>query len=372
MKVHYINILLFAVLFNILVNTHKKPFITHHTPKISITRLLCECELYAPANYDNDTQMKAVMENFNKQTQQRFHEYDERLQEKRMQCKEQCDKKSEKIILKDKLEKELMDKFVTLQTDVQSDAIPTCICKKSIAGKVEKGCLRCGGVLGGTLPELGLMGGTALYTLNAWKVAALKYAISAAKKAGAAKGLAEGNALGIEIVNTYLKKLGVENFVPGICEEISSAGHFTKVIDFANTIITKKAQACTVTSSGKDTMCLNFDLGFGIRIRTVGGFENGPPATVRVPEVLEKLVGEAKQAADALAKNTAKKVTADLTAEKTGEIAATYGAWKTTIIASVVAIVIIILIMVIIYKILRYRRKKKMKKKLQYIKLLEE
>ncbi|KYN92981.1 rifin, partial [Plasmodium reichenowi] len=53
------------------VNTHKKtPYSKpHYTPT---TRLLCECELYSPANYYNDPEMKKVMENFNKQTEERF------------------------------------------------------------------------------------------------------------------------------------------------------------------------------------------------------------------------------------------------------------------------------------------------------------
>ncbi|CDO62033.1 rifin, partial [Plasmodium reichenowi] len=159
MKVHYINILLLALPLNILVYNqwNHKSTTPHPTPS---TRLLCECELYEPANYDNDQEMKRVMENFNRQTSQRFKEYDERLQSKRKKCKEQCDKEIQKIILKDKLEKELMDKFATLHTDIQSDAIPTCVCEKSLADKVEKGCLRCTQNLGGIVaPSSGVLAG---------------------------------------------------------------------------------------------------------------------------------------------------------------------------------------------------------------------
>ncbi|CDO61894.1 rifin [Plasmodium reichenowi] len=123
MKVHYINILLFALPLNILVNSHKKP---RTTQKIPTTRSLCECELYAPVNYENDLQMKEVMDNFNKQTQRRFHEYDDRMVEKRKQCKERCDKESQKIILKDKLEKELTEKFTTLETKITTDDFRLC------------------------------------------------------------------------------------------------------------------------------------------------------------------------------------------------------------------------------------------------------
>ncbi|KOB87524.1 hypothetical protein PFDG_03709 [Plasmodium falciparum Dd2] len=124
MKVHYINILLFALPLNILEHNKNEP---HTTPNhTQTTRSLCECKLYSPTNYDSDPEMKRVMQQFVDRTTQRFHEYDERMQSKRMQCKEQCDKEIQNIILKDKLEKELMDKFATLQTDIQSDAIPTC------------------------------------------------------------------------------------------------------------------------------------------------------------------------------------------------------------------------------------------------------
>ncbi|KYN92996.1 rifin, partial [Plasmodium reichenowi] len=113
MKVHYINILLFALPLNVLVklchvnNQRNHKSTTPHTPSpIPTTRLLCECELYMP-NYGNDPQMKEVINNFNKQTQQRFHEYDDRMKTARQKCKDKCDKEIQKIILKDKLEKEL-------------------------------------------------------------------------------------------------------------------------------------------------------------------------------------------------------------------------------------------------------------------------
>ncbi|ETW33151.1 hypothetical protein PFTANZ_06132, partial [Plasmodium falciparum Tanzania (2000708)] len=101
-------------------SNHKN--ILQHTPT---TRVLCECELYTPANYDNDPQMKEVMDNFNRQTQQRFHEYDERMVEKRMQCKDKCDKEIQKIILKDKLEKQMKQELTTLETKITTDDIPT-------------------------------------------------------------------------------------------------------------------------------------------------------------------------------------------------------------------------------------------------------
>ncbi|KYN92979.1 rifin, partial [Plasmodium reichenowi] len=78
-------------------NNKNKPYSTQHT---QTTRLLCECDLYMP-NYDNDPQMKKVMQQFDDRASQRLREYDERLQEKRKKCKERCDKEIQKIILKD-------------------------------------------------------------------------------------------------------------------------------------------------------------------------------------------------------------------------------------------------------------------------------
>ncbi|KOB64131.1 hypothetical protein PFHG_05504 [Plasmodium falciparum HB3] len=247
MKVHYINILWFALPLNILVNTHKKLSTT--TCDIQTTRLLCECDLYMP-NYENDPQMKKVIQQFYDRTTQRFQEYDERLQENRQICKDKCDKEIQKIILKDKLEKELTEKFSSLHTDIQSDAIPTCICEKSLADKVEKGCLRCGGVLGGgVMPGFGAIGGTALYALNQWKPAALLAATKYAMTQGAAAGKIAGEAKGMEIVIHGLKYFGVDNLFPRIFNSFVDKNIYTEVTNIANAIITKKTQMCGLNPS---------------------------------------------------------------------------------------------------------------------------
>ncbi|SOS79528.1 PIR protein, putative [Plasmodium sp. gorilla clade G1] len=368
MKVHYFNILLIALPLNILVGSlQKNPSITQKRPP---TRLLCECELYSPANYDNDSQMKSVIDNFNKQTQQRLHEYDERMKTTRQKCKEQCDKDIQKIILKDKIEKELMEKFSTLHPDIQSDSIPTCVCEMSMADKVEKTCLKCGSVFGGIAPSVGLLGGLGIYV---WKPGALKIAIDKAIVAGAAKitaaGLKAGNAIGMEIVIKYLEDFYVKKLLPGIWGKISNIDHFTKITELANTIITEKYNTCSMTSdSSIEAMCETLDISFGMS--KADGSSVLP--NVAVPAKLNELVGIAKEAANAETAVTeaAKKAIIKEAQEKAIEAASTE--LYTTIGYSVLAILIIVLIMVIIYKILRYRRKKKMKKKHQYIKLLQE
>ncbi|CAG25176.1 rifin [Plasmodium falciparum NF54] len=372
MKIHYTNILLFALPLNILVNTHKKPHTTaRHTQKIPTTRSLSECELYAPVNYYSDPQMKEVMDNFNKQTQQRFHEYDERMKTTRQKCKDKCDKEIQKIILKDKLEKELMDKFATLDTDIQSDAIPSCVCEKSIAEKAEKGCLRCGYGLGSVAPMIGLTGSVAV---NVWKTAELAAAMELAKQAGAAAGIKAGHLAGTKVVIDQLHTLGIY-FVGG--KPLESIIHVTNYMNVS--VIYDKVY------SHYTTLCTpRFVID-----RPVGDFIfSGPVCNLVQPnhqgiwvkssaqaiikKKVEEAVAEGTQAADVVAKNTADEVTKAAIKTSTEAIDAATTTYYTPIIASIVAIVLIVLIMVIIYKILRYRRKRKMKKKLQYIKLLEE
>ncbi|KNG74541.1 rifin [Plasmodium falciparum IGH-CR14] len=372
MKINCINILLISVSLNILVNTHKKTSITpRHTPKIQTTRLLCECELYSPANYDSDPEMKRVMQQFEDRTTQRFHEYDERLQSKRMQCKEQCDKEIQKIILKDKLEKQMVEQFSTLQTDIQNDAIPTCICEKSIEDKVEKACLRCTQNLGGIVaPSSGVLLGIAEGALYAWKPKALEAAIAAAKEAGVATGLLEGIEAGKKAVMGALKEyfftetLGINSL-----DSYFTKGYYFDIENLATVILERRDAICGISPTLDDATCNKIGISIGTMLRNG---ERAAPGTGPIVQRLKLLPGKAKTTADYVTNTTTEKVTAELTTKQTTAINATYASYEITIIASIVAIVIIVLIMVIIYLILRYRRKKKMKKKLQYIKLLEE
>lgn len=111
----------------------KNPYIiTSHTPSqesLKTCRSLCECDLYTSI-YDNDPEMQKVIQEFDNRTSQRFEEYDRRMVKNRQKCKERCDKEIEQIIVKDKIEKELTEKLGALQTEIQSDAVPTCTCQK--------------------------------------------------------------------------------------------------------------------------------------------------------------------------------------------------------------------------------------------------
>ncbi|EUR81793.1 hypothetical protein PFBG_00173 [Plasmodium falciparum 7G8] len=325
MKVHYINILLLALSLNILANTHQKP---SSTPRhIQTTRLLCECELYMP-NYDNDLEMKRVMQKFHDRTTQRFQEYDEKLQEKRQIYKDKCDKEIQKIILKDKLEKELNEKFAILQTDIHSDAIPTCICEKSLADKVEKNCLRCGGILGSAMPQLGLIGGSALY------VAAVKSSVELGIKMGMQTAITSLNELwGLtRLINATV----IEKFVTptNYCNK-------TSIIEFLNKIY---SNSCKTGANSSKLFC-----------HTVSS---------RGVEAL------AKRGADIA--EQAHSIGAEAASGKFAEMTSVSAIFSDPVVISAIVVVTIAVILLIIYLILRYRRKKKMKKKLQYIKLLNQ
>ncbi|ETW32028.1 hypothetical protein PFFCH_00554 [Plasmodium falciparum FCH/4] len=320
MKIHYTNILLFPLKLNILVNTHQKSSITaRHTQKIPTTRSLSECELYAPVNYYSDPQMKEVMDNFNKQTQQRFHEYDERMKTTRQKCKEKCDKEIQKIILKDKLEKELTEKFATLQTDIQSDAIPTCVCEKSVTDKVEKVCLKCGSMLGIGFPGLDLIGVTFVHAA----------AVNAATKAGMEAALD-----GLKSIPGLLRLLE-ENI-----KDLVTTTNFKCPNALMGLVQNVKNTQCVGTNAKSEILCSGLQPGNASRI-------------------IDGAAAAGRQGAEAYITTLSDSTT--ITTFLTHPI-----------LISAIVVISIAVILLIIYLILRYRRKTKMNKKLQYIKLLKE
>ncbi|CDO61711.1 rifin [Plasmodium reichenowi] len=354
MKVHYINALLFALPLNILANykNNKRSITTPHTQKIPNTRLLCECELYAPSNYDNDLEMKSVMENFNKQTQQRFHEYDDRMIEKRKRCKEQCDKEIQKIILKDKLEKQMEQQLTTLETKIDTDDIPTCFSEKSLADKVEKTCLRYGRNLGVAVPGLGVLGAYGAYSM-------VQAAIAAGIKFATQEGIQAGTQAGIQAAIKGVKdSFGLDNLCNSKWKTIFTANNYSNQDLLISAI---EEEYITFLESGTNE-------GYGV-------FSFYKDIYVEKDIVLSVLEENAKsvalksgQAAERVTTQTAEA----LTAQKTAEATSVTTILSNPIVISFIVVVIIVILFLIIYLILRYRRKKKMKKKHQYIKLLEE
>ncbi|ETW43929.1 hypothetical protein PFNF135_01706 [Plasmodium falciparum NF135/5.C10] len=167
MKLQYTKILLFFFPLNILVKpsyarSENNPHITPRRSQTIISRVLSECDINTSI-YNNDADMKSVKENFNRHTSQRFEEYEKRMITQRKKCKEQCDKDIQKIILKDKID-------------------------KSLAEKVEQGCLRCGFGLGGVAAGVGIFGAIAV---NEVKKAALVSAAQKGIEVGMAKAIDE-------------------------------------------------------------------------------------------------------------------------------------------------------------------------------------
>ncbi|KOB84872.1 hypothetical protein PFDG_00193 [Plasmodium falciparum Dd2] len=282
--------------------------------------------------------MKEVMQDFYRQTSQRLREYNERMSKNRQKCKEQCEKDIQKIILKDKIEKELTEKFSTLETNIDANDIPTCICEKSVVDKVEKGCLKCGYGLGSVAPSVGLFGALAVYQ---WKTGAMA--------AAAQKGI----------------DAGIAKAIKGL-EEIYGLSQFSYLDWHAMVTATTYYQPMELVKivNSINSMCTESNPAFDSLFCTASYSINSGGTSSSFTQTISPLAAKAAGAAGEAAK-AAELVEAAKFVPKTTIL-------TNTIIASIGVIVVIILLMVIIYLILRYRRKKKMKKKLQYIKLLKE
>ncbi|SCM18769.1 PIR protein, putative [Plasmodium sp.] len=342
MKLHYSKILLFSLPLNILVssssNAHNnKPYIKAHTATTT-WRVLSESDPYMP-NYDNDADMKYVKENFNRQTSQRFEEYEERMKRNRQKYKEQCEKDIQKIIEKDKME-------------------------RSFAEKIERGCLKCGCGLGGVAASVGLFGGLGAY---GWKSAATATAIAEGAAAAKAAGEAVRIPATIDAIISGLEQMGI-SILNG-----QPLKTFFSTINYTNTSIINgyiqseySPSSCFFDFSGaRETFCtwVNEKLVGAANVQRSGASTNA-----LVKKTVETIVSGAPKAAE----TAVEAATKEAIKASTDAVESTYAICQTAIIASVVALLIIVLVMIIIYLVLRYRRKKKMNKKAQYTKLLNQ
>ncbi|EUT84502.1 hypothetical protein PFAG_03106 [Plasmodium falciparum Santa Lucia] len=333
MKVHCYNILLFSFTLIILllsssqVNNQMNHYNRAHMKNIEPIksyRSLCECELYT-SMYDDDPEMKEILHDFDRQTSQRFEEYNERMNKNRQKCKEQCDRDIKNIILKDKIAKELKQELTTLETNIGTNDIPTCVCDKSVADKVEKTCLKCGGVLGGgVLPGWSVLGSIGFYTF------VNSSAIKAATKGGIAKVLSE---LKEDYVLDLLFADKLASFVTTETYACPNA--------LNQSIMVAKATICKATPQARPCSTLLFDpskIGPKVHSATTKGIE----------------------------------VAKDAAANTWNSALSSPAFFSDPIVISAIVVICIALILLIIYLILRYHRKKKINKKLKYIKLLKE
>ncbi|SOV78333.1 rifin PIR protein, putative [Plasmodium reichenowi] len=316
MKLHCSKILLLFLPLNILVTSYQahntnKPYITpHHT---QTNRSLCECDTQSSI-HDNDADMKSVMEQFDDRTSQRLREYDERMQDKRQKRKEEREKNIQKIIEKDKKE-------------------------KSLAEKVEKGCLRCGCALGGgVLPVWGLVSGL-------WYGTWLQYLSEEALPVGIRRGIE----VGITEITKIVQKTRCISDIPITAADMLSSGKFTKGVTLYD-----MAKHISDTMYDKLKEGINNQIWSQINgmVNVEGIVEFNTNNSTHVAAV-EKAFEEGKAAA---------------IAAEHAKYAHLYNAIGYTFLA----ILIIVLVMIIIYLVLRYRRKKKMNKKAQYTKLLNQ
>ncbi|SOS77585.1 PIR protein, putative [Plasmodium sp. gorilla clade G1] len=310
MKLHYTNILLFSLPLNILAHSKNKTYITPHK-RTTTSRVLSECYINTLI-YDKDPDMKSVKENFDRQTSQRFEEYEERMSKKRQKYKEQCDKDIQEIISKEKIE-------------------------KSLAEKMEKGCLICAcGLGGGVAPVWGLVSGL-------WYGAWTNYVAGVAAKAAIDAGVKEAiKGLG----NIY--ELGLFSYLD--LSAVVTPTNYDKQMKLV-AIVSDVYNMCFESTSAQKTL-------FCSSMKGMGGTSTLPLQTIS--EMAAGVATDARQAAE--------------TAEA-AQIALTNAAGThlySAIVYSAIAILIILSVMVIIYLILRYRRKKKINKKMQYTKLLNQ
>ncbi|SOS77876.1 PIR protein, putative [Plasmodium sp. gorilla clade G1] len=316
MKLHYCKILLFSIPLNILVTSShahnkNKPYNTTRHTSNTTSRVLSECDLYV-SNYDDDADMKSVKENFDRQTSQRFEEYNEHMNKKRQKCKEQCDKDIQEIIVKDKI-------------------------NKSLEEKVEKVCLRCGCGLGVVAAGVGIIGSVAVKGLE-----------NAAMLVAAQKGIEVGMAKAIEKLGEIYGLIEF-SYLPWAAK-INGTNFFHK--NSLVLIVGEAYNKCTDVEAAKGSLFCQAMEGL-----------NKEPGVIPV-KVISEEAAKAAIAASEAAKAAEK--------AQIGEVTTASSNAYTAIGYSVTAILIIVLVMVIIYLILRYRRKKKMNKKLQYTKLLNQ
>ncbi|EWC89555.1 hypothetical protein PFNF54_01626 [Plasmodium falciparum NF54] len=295
--------------------------------------------------------MKEIMHDFDRQTSQRFEEYNERMNKNRQKCKEQCDRDIKNIILKDKIEKELKQELTTLETNIGTNDIPTCVCDKSVADKVEKTCLKCGGVLGGAVPELGLLCGYGAYEL-------VKAAIVAAEKEAIAEGAAAGIVEGIKIAIKGIKGAFDIDFLSGkTFEEVITGKTFNNSAFVVDKILQEYNTMCVSTNAYQGKLFCNYGSMFGENVDNITAISaNAKRAVIKAGEAAAKTTTE---------------TTKVLTAEKTGEVTSTSAIFSNPMVISFIVVVIIVIILLITYLILRYRRKKKNEEKTPIYKIIK-
>ncbi|ETW63912.1 hypothetical protein PFMC_00147 [Plasmodium falciparum CAMP/Malaysia] len=269
------------------------------------------------------------------------------------------------------MEKQMAEKLSTLETKINTDDIPTCVCEKSLADKTEKFCLNCGKNMAAIAPWWGLVCGSGY---AGWLHSAMAAAIDKAIAEGAAAGIKAGYLAGTKVVIDQLHTLGIYFVGNKQLETIIDVTNYMNVSFIYDKVYSHYTTSCTprfVIDRPVGDFILSGPVCNLVKPNHQGILDSRLAKAI-IKKNVEEAVAGAEQAATTKTADMTPIYTTEFTTKNIAEVEAATTSYYTPIIASIVAIVIIVLILVIIYKILRYRRKKKMKKKLQYIKLLNQ
>lgn len=281
--------------------------------------------------------MKEVMQDFDRQTSQRFKEYNKHIIKNKQKCKEQCEKDIHKIILKDKIEKELAKKFVTLETYISTVDIPSCFCEKTVADKVEKSCLKCGKNLGGFVPGLGVLGAYGAHSI-------VQVAMEAAKEVAIQMAIEDGKAAGIQAVFQALSSsLNADKLCGSTLNTVLNGNNFNDINFLVNLLKEKYNTICGASGPHAETLLCSI------------GSNNPQVAYTAIETYVPKAVSTATE----VATSTTEEMTTIYTTQELSKVTSTGAILSNPIIISFIVIVIVVIIFLIIYLILRYRRKKR-------------
>ncbi|ETW39123.1 hypothetical protein PFTANZ_00170, partial [Plasmodium falciparum Tanzania (2000708)] len=208
--------------------------------------------------------------------------------------------------------------LVTLETDISTDDIPTCVCEKSVADKVEKTCLKCGYSLGGAVPELGLLCGYGAYEL-------VKAAIAAGIDFATKEGFKAGTEAGIQAaIEGVIDKFSLQTLGGKTLNAVITSKTYNQPMFLVDKLVHEYKVMCETTTINEETLMCSYKL-----------MSRGKPIRV-ISGTAENVTNKAIQAAA----NETSRVTSSLTAQKTAEATSVSAIFSNPIVISFIVIVI--------------------------------
>ncbi|ETW57342.1 hypothetical protein PFUGPA_00654 [Plasmodium falciparum Palo Alto/Uganda] len=291
--------------------------------------------------------MKEIMHDFDRQTSQRFEEYNERAAAGIVEGIKIAIKGIKGAFDIDFLSGKTFEEVITGKTFNNSAFVVD-----KILQEYNTMCVSTNAYQGKLFCNYGSMFGENVDNITAISANAKRAVIKAGE--AAAKTTTETTK-----VLTAEKTGEVTNFLSGkTLAEVITGKTFNNSTFFVDKILQEYNTMCvsSTTYQGKLICSLRSLTRWNVEPTTVIS-ANAKQAAINAGKAAERVTAETTKA---------------LTAEKTGEVTSTSAIFSNPMVISFIVVVIIVIILLIIYLILRYRRKKKMKRKLQYIKLLKE